>query len=379
MPAYALGAFALVVTIASIPLMIDGHEIYDTVAYTFFALAMAAAGTLVAMRLPRNPIGWIMLGIAVQGGIGQALEGWGTHSDLPAADAVAWVSASFSFVGIGLVPVLLILFPTGGLPSPRWRVPFWLTVTAIPVSFASSAFGHSVQRYGRTDPNPVAAPGSVVDAIFIVSQVAFVLGLVTAVASIIVRYRRGGSLERQQLKWVAFSTGLLVVIGSLAIAFYSVSVPVRIAIAVTIMMLPITIAIAVLRYKLYAIDRIISRAASYAIVTMLLAGAYSLIVVTATAVIPSLPAVGVAVATLAAAALFLPLLRRIRRVVDRRFNREQYNSTRVVEQFGDRLRSGSDPHMAGVDVVRAVEATLQPAAIGMWTPWVDNAPRGDMD
>lgn len=360
-----LGAFALAVTIASVPLSIGDHPV-DTIAYTFLAATMAAAGTLVAVRVRNNPIGWLMLAIGLEGGIGEALEGWGQRPELPASDVVAWVSASLSYVGIGLLIVLLVLFPTGALPSRRWRAPFWILVAAIPVSAISSAFSHSAQRYASAQPNPIAAPGPVADAVFVASQLAFLVGLITAIASIVVRYRLGGPVERQQLKWVAFSTALLAVVGPIALAFYYVSAQVQIAIAVVIMTVPITITIAVLRYRLYAIDRIISRTASYAIVTVLVVGAYALVVVGATAVIPTLPAVGVALATLAAAALFLPALRRVQRIVDRRFDRERYDGQKVLEAFGERLRNGGDPHRAAADLGAAVEATMQPAAMGLW-------------
>jgi len=368
----AIGAVALAITIVSVPLSI-GEAVWDTVAYSFLPATMAAAGTLLAVRVRGNPIGWVMLLIGLEGGIAEALEGWGRNDDLLGSDAAAWTSASLTYAGIGLIHILLMLFPTGALPSRRWRAVFLSTVAATVGSVFSSAFSHSTTRFHSDEINPIATPGPAADIALIVGQVGIAVGLVAAITSLGIRYRRGGRLERQQLKWILFCAAMLAVLGPFAFAFYFVSVPLQIAIALILIALPIAIAIAVLRYKLYAIDRIISRTASYAIVTVLVVGAYSLVVVTATAIIPSLPAVGVALATLAAAAIFLPALRRIQRFVDRQFNREQYNATRVVEAFGDRLRSGGDPHTAGRDLVRAVEVALQPSVIGLWTPRADRS------
>ncbi|THG30135.1 hypothetical protein [Naasia lichenicola] len=359
------GVVALLITIASVPLSI-GEAVWDTIAYSFLPASMAIAGTVVAVRVRGNPIGWLMLAIGLEGGIGEALEGWGRHSGLPGSDVAGWASASLTYVGIGLIPVLLMLFPSGRLPSRRWRAVFWITVGAILLSVVSSTFSRTTTRTGSTEVNPIATPGPWADLAFSVGEVGLVVGLVAAIASLAVRYRRGGLLERQQLKWVLFCAAFLALIGPFAFAFYFESVLVQIAIAAILVALPIAIAIAVLRYRLYAIDRIISRTASYAIVTALVVGAYSLVVVSATAVIPSLPAVGIASATLVAAGIFLPVLRRVQHFIDRRFNRAQYDAVRVVEAFGDRLRSGSNPHLAGDELVDAVEQALQPSAVGLW-------------
>jgi hypothetical protein len=131
-------------------------------------------------------------------------------------------------------------------------------------------------------------------------------------------------------------------------------------------LIPIAIAVAVLRYRLYEIDRIISRTAAYALVTLLVLGVYAVVVTSITWLLPGAPAVAVAVATLAAAALALPALRWIRRRVDHRFDRARYDAQRVVESFGERLRNGADPDSAATDLVSAAEQTLQPAAVGLW-------------
>jgi len=132
-------------------------------------------------------------------------------------------------------------------------------------------------------------------------------------------------------------------------------------------LIPISIAVAVLRYRLYEIDRIISRTASYAVVTIVVIGVYALIVTSVALFLPDAPTLGVALATLTAAAVFLPVLRTVRRLLDRRFNRAQYDAERVVETFGQRLRTGADPHTAPADLLGAVESTLEPDVLGLWT------------
>jgi hypothetical protein len=132
-------------------------------------------------------------------------------------------------------------------------------------------------------------------------------------------------------------------------------------------LIPISIAVAVLRYRLFEIDRIISRTAAYALVTVVIIGVYALIVTSVAWLLPDAPTLGVALATLAAAAVFLPVLRVLRRLLDRRFNRAQYDAERVVESFGQRLRTGADPHTAPADLIGAVQRTLEPDVLGIWT------------
>ena len=362
----ALGSTALATTLVSVPLSLGHEALYDTVFYTLFGIVLALTGTLVANRARQNPIGWILLGMAVETGISESLEGWGERHELAGSDVAAWTTASLTYVGIGIVPAMLLVFPTGALPSSRWRLPFWLVVAAIPISAITSAFSHLTQRSGSTAPNPLALPGPFVDSAFIAVEVLLAIGLGVAIASLAVRYRRGTSRERQQLKWVGFSTALLTLLGPFAFAFYDSSVLVQIVIGVAVTLLPITIAIAILRYRLYDIDRIISRTTSWVIVTILIAGAYSFVVISVSAVLPTLPAVGVAVATLVAAGMFLPVLRRVRYLVDRRFDREAYDAAKVVEGFGERLRSGVDPQNVGAELISATERALHPVAVGLW-------------
>jgi FlaA1/EpsC-like NDP-sugar epimerase len=132
-------------------------------------------------------------------------------------------------------------------------------------------------------------------------------------------------------------------------------------------LIPVAIAIAVLRYRLYEIDRIISRTVSYALVTAIVVAVYALVVTSVAWLLPDATTLGVALATLSAAAFFLPVLRVTRRLLDRRFNRAQYDAERVVVAFGDRLRTGADPHTAASDLADAVERTLEPSVVGVWT------------
>ncbi len=369
--AVVLGATALAATIASVPLSLGEEPIYNTVTYTLVAAAFAVTGTLVAVKVKRNPIGWIMIVIALMCSLINVLEGWGQRPELPASDVAGWSATSLPFAMIGMLPVLLMIFPTGVIPSRRWRFPFWLAAADVLLSPVASAFSHSVRRPGSDGPNPIAVDGPVADVITAGTQLLIVVSFISAVAALASRYRVGGQTERQQLKWVAFATALFVIVTPFAVAAYYASPVVQIGIAVAVAFLPIAITIAVLRFRLYDIDRIISRGLSYAVVTALVIGAYALVVVAISAILPKLPSVSVALATLAAAALFLPVLRRVQRLVDRRFDRARYSAQKVVDAFGERLRNDADPHTAAAELGAAVDATLQPVTMGVWLPQRD--------
>jgi hypothetical protein len=186
------------------------------------------------------------------------------------------------------------------------------------------------------------------------------------VASLAVRYRRGDRTLRAQLRWVLWAVA--VATASLALSWL---LPEGLSyldswILALYALIPIAIGVAVLRYRLYDIDRIISRTAAYAVVTLVTVGTYAVVVLASTLLLPRLPSVGVALATLAAAAVFLPALRGIRRAVDRVFDRARYDAQRVVDAFGERMRSGADPQRATEDLTTAIERTLQPTSIGIW-------------
>jgi hypothetical protein len=336
-------------------------------------LISVAVGWLVAWKRPRNPLGWLVLaipGLFVVQSLAQLLG----NALLPSAPGAAawaiWANADWSWVpGVGfLFTQIPLRFPDGRLPSPRWRWFSWFTIASIVIaSWVESSSDRTVAR-GVANPTYIAWTATEYTVLTIVALALLIPSFLGSIASLFVRYRRARSVERVQLRWLFWAGCIPVVLTIFGwLAPSNIGYLLRPLGLVSYAFIPVAIAIAVLRYGLYNIDRIISRTVSYAIVTIVIVGVYVGVVLGIGALLPKANSLGVAIATLAAAAVFLPLLRVVQRLVDRRFNRSAYNAQKVVEAYGARLRSGVDPHSAGVDLVSAVDQTLQPLAVGIWT------------
>jgi hypothetical protein len=341
----------------------------------FFLLLLATTtvGWLLAWKRPRHPLGWLLL--AVPGlfvlqipaqFLGDALRGVA-----PGVAAWAyWTTTDWTWVPpVGLLFTQIPLrFPDGRLPSPRWRWFSWFTIVSIAVASWAISTGPAKVAPGLANPTHLPwTPTERTVLTFVVLGALLAPSFVGSIISLFVRYRSAGAVARTQLRWVFWGAAIpicLLILGWALPALLGFFSP---FLLVTYALIPIAIGIAVMRYGLYGIDRIISRTVSYAIVTIVIVGVYVGIVLGIGALLPQANSVGVAIATLAAAAVFLPLLRRVQGWVDRRFNRAAYNAQKVVDAFGERLRSGADPHAAGGDLVSAVEQTLQPSAVGIWT------------
>ena len=343
--------------------------------FLLLIVTMIAVGWLLAWKRPGNPLGWIVLAVpALFSGVPVTLLG---EALLPSARGVAawllWFGDSFAETWAWIPPVWLLLiqiplrFPDGHLPSPRWRWFFWFTIASLIASAGSQSTLDAEVAPGVANPLFVAWDADTTELLATLGFGSLLLSFVGAIASLIVRYRRADSMRRAQLRWifwaVCLSVAVLLVTWILPPEYYDL---VQGWLLLAYSLIPVSIAVAVLRYRLYDIDRIISRTASYAIVTLLLVGLYALVIVSISAILPELPSVAVALATLAAAGVFLPVLRRVQALVDRRFDRARYNGQKVVDAFGERLRNGADPHTAAIDLNAAVEASLQPVSMGLW-------------
>jgi hypothetical protein len=358
---------------------VRGHEqvALDWVTALGFAVPGAVTGALVAARRPGNPLGWLLLGLFLYSGVPYStyayLDYGLDHGTLPFG-RLAVVLAGAWPIWLLLIALLLWLFPDGRLPQGRWRrVSVALISAGVVLSVLASA-GNFLVVADRTVP--VTAGGNFaadVSGVWAVIQGAAVFGtLASWLVWLIVqvpKYRRSAGERRQQLKWLYSGAVALVVsavISALAsgdsVSYWQVVGTLGLAI------LPVCVGVAVLRYRLYAIDRIISRVVSYAIVTGVLAGVFAGLVLLATQVLPVKTPVAVAAATLVAAALFNPLRRRVQRAVDRRFNRARYDAEMVIAAFTARLRLTVDLDAVQGDLVDAVDVAFQPAHVSVWLP-----------
>ncbi len=351
-------------------------------------LAYTVVGAVVASRRPENPIGWVFLGVGGLTGLGSMAEvaaSTGVDDSSPSGWAIAGagVASWYWYPLLALMTTFTVLLYPSGLPSPRWRPVLWLAVASTvgvvvmsilqPTLCLGDTSGDCTPE--RTVANPWS-PGFMADAGDVESSTAFALvGLVfllcglAAVVSAFVRSRRAVGIERQQMRWFAFAVSLLpaeLVLEALFPAFSDSRLG-DVAFAVVVTLVPVSCGIAILRYRLYEIDRIISRTTSYAVVTGLVVVVY---VVVVAAVSQALPAasdgLAVAAATLAAAAAFRPLLSRVRSAVDHRFNRSRYDADRAVETFANRLRDEVDPERVSTELLQVVDRTVAPNRTYLW-------------
>jgi hypothetical protein len=383
--AVALGGLVLALMVALIPLGDFAHQGLSTSGGgAFLAPVFGVLGFVVAWRRPGNPLGWLMLGAAgflVLGGDAGAYAVADYrlhHGGLP----LGWVAVLLQpgwAPAIALFGLTVLLFPDGRVPSPRWRWVLWVYLAVAGAWVAGAVFvsagaiiGHNVHVAATGDlllldrPTGSAAWwGAVQDVFFPLLGVFWLATLVGQALS----YRRSSGERRQQLKWLVGGSAVAIVGGALGVPLSDnpskiVQIVGSIGI-VAVLALPVSMGVAILKYRLYDIDRLISRTLAYAIVTGLLVGVYAAVVAVAGAASFSSP-VEVAAATLAAAALFSPLRRRVQRVVDRRFNRARYDADRMVAEFAARLKDAVDLDAVRVDLAGVVQQTLEPAHVSVW-------------
>jgi hypothetical protein len=342
------------------------------------SLAFVTVGAVVISRRPGNVIGWLCWGI----GLTQILAGFGGSSaqsvladdpDLGPGWVVLYELGELCWeLSWALLAVLLLLFPTGRLPSRRWRPVAWAAGAVLVLAAFSGPFLPGPPA-PRLPPNPIAIPPLAAVLRLAYGAAGFVLAgvFLAALVSLVVRFRRATGSERQQLKWFAYGTALLFLLPMAGLVGASLAGPAGNLIAAGIVSaLPVAIGIAVLRYRLYDIDRLINRTLVYGLLTALLAGIYAAVVLVLGQVFGGLgkdpPSWAVAGATLAVAALFQPARRRIQQAVDRRFNRRKYNAAKTVEAFSLRLRDEVDLDTLSAELLAIANQTMQPTTASLW-------------
>jgi len=355
----------------------DGlNDILAIAAAMIPAITLPTVGATLAIRRPTNPVGWLLS----LGGFGLMFGYFGPEwversivlgSDLPGYRLFDWVYPTVQ--GLGFVTMLLwlpLLFPDGHLPGPRWRPIAWAAAMATATSVIATLLLEDDNEFGRRLPNPVALDGTVAEVATLVNGFAngLLIGCIAlALLSVQVRFRRAIGVERQQLKWFLAAASL--VFASMVASLIMPSDWAFFATVAAIGLLPIAIGIAVLRYRLYEIDRLISRTIGWAIVTGLLAGAFVLLVLGLQEILTPLTGgntLAIAASTIVVAALFSPVRSRVQRVVDRRFDRSRYDGERLLEGLGERLRDEADLAVISAVVLGTVDAAVRPASIGFW-------------
>jgi hypothetical protein len=335
-----------------------------------FPLGYASVGLVLGLRRPVNPIGWLFaasglvwsLWIPWDVWIGQLLR---AGRPLPLAAQLAAVTGEFSWasaIALGVtLPALLV--PDGRLRSPRWRVVVATAVFgAIVAPLAGSLVAGQLQETEVPFDNPFGLGGAAGTAASVLTLTAVVLhwlSLLAALASLVLRFRSSAGVERQQLRWVAAGAALTIV-GLLAGAVVAA------AGYAAVLCVPVAVAVAVLRYRLWDLDRLVSRTVAYALVTGLLVLPYLLVVPAAGRLAAGTGSLGVAAATLAAVALFQPLRRWVQDLVDRRFNRRRYDAARTVDAFAVRLRDQVDLQALHTELLTVVDQTVQPTQASLW-------------
>ena len=384
------GAIAVLValTVAGDAPPLDGNTTGGYVLAASFPLV----GWIIASRRPGNTIGWIFLVI----GLSQALATFASvysyapttrTNALPWAAELAWAGVWAWAPGFVLLLTLsVLLFPDGHLLSPRWRPVVWLvgvSLGLLVVPMAVAAWPARGQLLAASQPLYPEIPS--LQTAVTLQGIGLLLAAIAAVASVValaVRFRRSRGVERRQLTWFTFAGAIE--IGVIAVTpfaqFGTATAPVNAVLALLVApLLPIAATIAILRYRLYEIDRIISRTISYAALTVVLGSIYVAAILVLQAVLASVTSGGpiaVATSTLIVAALFQPVRRRIRETVDRRFNRPRYDAEQTLAAFGARLRDNVDLVSLCEDVEGVIVRTMAPVAVGVWIRDADGGDHG---
>jgi hypothetical protein len=371
------------------------------------SLAFPTVGALVASRRPENPIGWIFCGTGILYGVQAFASGYANYAllghagSLPGGEVMAWI---LGWIGVPILPLagalLVLLFPNGKLLSRKWQPVVWIAACGSAMLALAAAldpgsllfqptfdnplgFGGDIGKLGPSGSRPLLDQPSLArpadpninasGIVEILVRVGFFFVLVSwlfAVAAMITRMDQARGAERQQLKWFVYTVALLVV-GFLAalLGFGQHSVAWNIGIA-AFNFLPIAAGIAILRYRLYDIDVVINRTLVYGVLTAALALVYVGSIVLFQGLFRALTGgtsqLAVVASTLAIAALFVPLRRRVQAFIDRRFYRRKYDIATTLQAFNVRLRNDVDLDSVADDLVEVVKETMQPAHVSLW-------------
>src|SRR5215207_7670426 len=397
--AWSLCALSLALTALSLVLLALNlsHPIthlYDFwLENTLLPISFSIIGAIIASRLPANLLGWLFCVAAFISAVTHLSAEYAIYALLaqpdlfPAGIELAWLTSWVWILFIGCTALSLLLFPNGRLPSSRWRWLVWLIVLVTIAGVVWEAFSPGVIAGLGPIRNPLGIEG-LPSAYKPVQTIMFALLLVVAVSTFVLRLRWARGIERQQIKWPAY-TALMAASGSVLTYTISEAIGLRwlewagfVILIAALISFPISIGIAILRYRLYEIDLLINRTLVYGSLTAILALVYFGGVTATQTLFRALtgqeeqPQLAIVVSTLVIAALFTPLRRRIQSFIDRRFYRRKYDARKTLEDFSAQLRNETDLKALSDDLVGVVKETMAPAHVSLWLR-PDTAPRGE--
>ena len=347
------------------------------VAPSLAALTASTVGAVLASRRPRHPVGWLLLALGLSMALGGLTAGYLPYAlivrpgALPATDLLARIYSPSAEAALAALGFVLLLTPTGSAPSARWRR--WGIAAAVVMALllvAAAVAPGSLDAPTLTVEGPVGsrAFGGALRVANQLALLAAILIILGGAASLVTRFRHAHGVERQQLRWVTLAaaltgvamlaTGVLVAVGDLALAGW--------ASVIGTVFLPLAAGAAILRYRLYDLDRIISRTLAYGLLTLVLGGGYAAVALVLGQLVGRDSSLAVAGATLAVAAVFQPTRRRVQAAVDRRFNRRRHDAARIIEGFGARLRDQVDLDTLTAEVLAVADQTMQPTRAWLW-------------
>lgn len=354
------------------------------VSFSLFVLGFATTGALITSRQPANPVGWLCAGAAVLyvfAGVADSFVN--SFPDTATSGGVLlrlWITVGESLwapgLGIGAT-LLLLLFPNGHLPSPRWRPIAWVaSVVLILIPVAQILVPGRVQDYPVVSPVGIPGAATVLEGIVGIAYMGLALCVPFSMASLFFRFRKAPPVERQQLKWLLFAAGLVAVLFLSSVILEVVTQNSAAAGEISnflttaaLSAVPIAIGIAILRYRLYDIDVIINRALVYAVLTAVLAFVYIAVVFGLQQVLSPITQesdLAIAASTLAVAALFRPARTRVQSFIDHRFYRRKFDAQRTLDDFSSTLRDEVDLSALSSRLTGVISDTMQPAHVSLW-------------
>ena len=344
-----------------------------------FGVVLTGLGGAIALRQPRNRVGWIYLGCGMFGALMEAAQEYASYAlverggSLPGGEWGVWLSQVALSLSLGpMATYLPLVFPNGQPPSARWRPVAWYTLSALAVWIVTSSLLFTSVGFGFVVPNPVSFGFAISmdqGGRLLVSLIVLGPAATLCAAAFVHRFRSSRGVERQQLKWVAYAAVIFVAGLFLVVPLSFGRKPLEIAQQLVTLSVPVAAGIAILRYRLYDIDLLINRTLVYGATTAAIAATFFIGIVAIQALLRPLTAgseLAIAASTLVSFALFQPLRRRVQDGVDRRFDRSRYDAARTFDLFADRLRDEVDLDALRGDLLAVVRTTMAPAHASLW-------------